>query len=144
MKEDELRRLMQDMEFPPPDPAAKQRAIDLAMAEFHALEKQTDIGPKKIQGLLSRMRLMSIFQTQPRRTLMASSHKKWLFSGIATASVVVIGVAMTLQYAPSIAPLYESAKESPQLSNAAAAPAAAAPAAAAPAADAACGRCSCG
>ena len=100
MKEDELRRLMQDLEIPPPDPAAKQRAIDMAMAEFHALEKQADTGPKKIQGLFSRMRLMSIFQAQPGRTLMTSSHRKWLFSGIATASVVAIGVAMTSQYAP--------------------------------------------
>ena len=102
MNEDELKKMFEDAAAHTPDPQAKKRALNAAMAEFaslHEREKTEEVKNKKqSQGFFRRFRLTSSSDKQNRRQDMKISNflrNRWLLTGVATACVAFFGVMLT-------------------------------------------------
>lgn len=99
---------------PPADTSAKKRAIALAMAEFDLAKNQstqtkTDVSEKKsfsFQGFLNWLRPTGTNpQSASRSDTMKMPSKKFLLSGLATASVAAVGLVMLQNHNPVISTL---------------------------------------
>ncbi len=97
MNDDELNQAFDNT--PAPDPEARRRAMERAMAEFRAVHK-----PTFFQGL--RRRLRPTGDNNPIRTiLMAISRQRLAISGLASVCVVALGILLlnhTLQPDPAL------------------------------------------
>jgi Ca-activated chloride channel family protein len=103
--DDELDKQIRDGlkgDIPPPDPAAKRRAIAMARAEFEAEhaqltenKKEKEI-QKRPQGLLGWLRL--IIGSKPEKEgAMIPFNQKLIYSGVAAAAVAAVAVGISLQ-----------------------------------------------
>lgn len=87
---------------PPVDEAAKQRAINLAMAEFRAYQREKAREKKNfIQGLWQRLRPTDSTNANRRRTIM-SYYQRILVAGMSTACVGLIALGVFSQYMGSV------------------------------------------
>ena len=81
------------------DADAKRKTLDLAMAEFNRVHHQqssenvSQKNTKTFQGFWTWLRLMVRSNPNPEEHPMKNQHK-WLYSGIATASLAVFGVLL--------------------------------------------------
>lgn len=100
MNDEELRQRLAERAQNTMDPAAKQRAIAAAMAEFNhhqqAAEKPSQKNWKIRQGFFQWLRLTSQSQLENRRKDMTLAHQKWLMGSIATGCVAVFAVMVSL------------------------------------------------
>lgn len=117
MNDEELHQAFQAI--PEPDSEAKKRAVNLAMAEFQAVQRAEAVEPgvneknKKrfFQGFLSWWRLTGDNNPE-RNTTMPFAQKKLIIGGMATSSLVVLGAVMFTQYSalldqPRVNPVHE-------------------------------------
>jgi Ca-activated chloride channel family protein len=105
MNDDELDQQIKDGlngELPPPDPAAKRRAIAMAREAFAAEHAQVfeSIEEKEnknsSQGFWGRLRLILGQRAEKERT-MTTYNPKLMYSGVATAAVMAVAVGLVLQ-----------------------------------------------
>ncbi|MEE4191345.1 MAG: hypothetical protein V2I66_07185, partial [Halieaceae bacterium] len=105
MNDDELDKQIQqglNGELPPPDPAAKRRAIAMAREAFvaeHAQAAETIEEKEKVkasQGFWARLRLI-LGQRAEKEGTMSTYNPKLMYSGVATAAVMAVAVGLALQ-----------------------------------------------
>ena len=95
MDEAPLKQILQDYEAPAADENAKKRAVNLALAEFDAVEKQAENqGQKKSQGISLLARLTGGSNKQQRR---APVNKKLVYGGMATAMAVIFATSIVYE-----------------------------------------------
>lgn len=95
MDEKKIKDALHKMDIPAHDENAQKRALNLAMAEFEAIQKNNE---KKSQGNSILARLMSRTQQNKGHTTMETKQKKkMIYGGMATAMAVVLiaGVSFT-------------------------------------------------
>ncbi len=96
MDEAQLKKILGDAPVPPSDDNARKVALNLAMAEFEAAQKESNkISPKFFQGSSLWGRLTGRTHSQRREPM----NKKLVYGGMATAMVVVLAATVTLQQA---------------------------------------------
>ncbi|MEE9354807.1 MAG: VWA domain-containing protein [Methylococcaceae bacterium] len=90
MNEEKLKKILSDSNVPPYDKNAKKRAMNVAMAEFDAVQtKVLQKNHKKSQGLSFLSRLINSLKQDNRNTTMK---KSWVYGGLATTMVAVLAI----------------------------------------------------
>ncbi|MAH04123.1 MAG: hypothetical protein CL561_00985 [Alphaproteobacteria bacterium] len=101
MDDQKLDKILENLDIPTPDANAKKRALNLAMAEFGAHQKEKE---KNSQGFGFFRRLIGIANdktdTQRRDPMAEKSRKKFIYGGMATAAAVIIVAGIGLNMAP--------------------------------------------
>lgn len=97
MTDEKLHHLLNDMDIPALDKEKKKQAINLAMTEFNAYQQeQAAVEKMKPQGFWSWLRPTSVFNSVGRRYSMTFLKNKMFYTGMATASVAVVGMLLVL------------------------------------------------
>ncbi len=94
MDDAQLKKLLGDAPVPPADDNARKVTLNLALAAFEKNQKNE----KNLQGVGFWARLTHRTHSTRRETM----NKKYLYGGMATAMVVVLAAAVTLQNGPLI------------------------------------------
>jgi Ca-activated chloride channel family protein len=96
MDEAKLKKILSDVEVPKPDENARKMAINLAVAEFKALEEARKNAP---QGFSFLSRLMGRTNTYSRRRdpMELRTKQRLMYGGLATAMAVILVVGVTTQ-----------------------------------------------
>ncbi|UTA47674.1 von Willebrand factor type A domain-containing protein [Simiduia sp. 21SJ11W-1] len=89
---DDLERALNEAQQAPVNESAKARAINAALAEFDLAQKKSN----QRQGFWQGLRPMGTLTTLGQ-SIMELFQRKWLYSGIAAASVAVLTVMVTQQ-----------------------------------------------
>ncbi len=98
MDEAQLKKILGDAPVPKADDNARKTALNLAMAEFEAAQKESNnISPKFFQGSSLWGRLTGRTHSQRREPMEKKMNKKLVYGGMATAMVVVLAAGVTLQ-----------------------------------------------
>ncbi len=93
MDEAQLKKILGDAPVPQADDNARKTALNLAMAEFEAAQKESN---KIIQGSSLWDRLTGRTHSQRRESMEKKTNKKLVYGGMATAMVVVLAATVTL------------------------------------------------
>lgn len=91
MSEDELTRLFGEANQQQPNPEKRRQAIEAAKAEF---VKVSENSAETSQGNDESDRPMTNIMNLSRREKMSQIGKRWLYSGIASAAVIVLAVSI--------------------------------------------------
>ena len=89
-----LQDALQDVAQVPASEEAKARAMHAAMAAFDVAQQEKNSNAH--QGFLQRWR-QRVKSTTPRLNIMATFQRKWLYTGMAAASVAVLALMVTQQ-----------------------------------------------
>lgn len=92
MDDAHLKKILQQHDGKPVDDNARKRAVNLAVSEFEAYQKEKQ---KSFQGKGFFARLTGITNKDERKTPM--KNKKYIYGGMATAMAVVLAVGLSLQ-----------------------------------------------
>ena len=92
--EKNLQDALNDVAATEPSAHARERAMQAALAAFDQVQVEKNLPVH--QGLLQRCR-QRVKSTTQRMTIMANFQRKWLYSGMAAASVAVLAVMVTQQ-----------------------------------------------
>jgi len=88
MDDDQLKKIMQEMETPAPQRNARQSAVNAALYEFQEHHNKKS---KKFQGIAILSRLMGNTNSKNRRTTMEQkTRKNFMYGGMATAMAVIL------------------------------------------------------
>jgi Ca-activated chloride channel family protein len=95
MKEEELKRLFGEASQQNPDPEKRRQAIEAAKAEFLALSQgDSQKSENTSQGNDDSVRPIANIFSLSRREKMSQISQRWLYSGIASAAVIVLAVSI--------------------------------------------------
>lgn len=98
--DDELKRMLSDIDIPPPDETAKKRALAMARTEFELMQGQGEQNiSKRSQGLLGWLRLIVGSEPDNGRAIMPFN-RKLMYSGVAAVAVGAVAVGITYQNQP--------------------------------------------
>lgn len=95
MDESALKKIMQDIEIPPADENAQKRAVNLALAEFKAHQKEKS--EKSAQGTSFLSRLIGRSTPKRGKNDMKMGKRGLVFAGTGTALAVVLVAGLTMQ-----------------------------------------------
>lgn len=96
--DEELQSKLRELDIPPPDDAAKKRAIAMAREEFESVQRAQSTGEEQAsQGIFQWLRLIVGKHADNRRAIMPFN-QKLIYSGITAAALGAIAVGITLQY----------------------------------------------
>lgn len=101
MNDEELQALFASTDKLAPSAEARQRARSAAMAAFTAaqgsVDEQSEKNATNDQGNANNVRPMADTNVIHRRKVMQALSQKWVFSGLASAAVLVLAVAVLFQ-----------------------------------------------
>lgn len=95
MDESALKKIIQDIEIPPVDENARKQAVNLAVAEFKACQKEKS--EKSAQGTSFLARLIDRSTPEKGRDEMKFGKKGFVFAGTGTALAVVLVAGLAMQ-----------------------------------------------
>ncbi len=111
MDEAQLKKILGTAPVPPTDENARKTALNLAMAEFEAAQKENQ---KNFQGSSLWDRLTGRTHSQRRESMEKKMNKKFVYGGMATAMVVVLAATVTLRDNPELSPFQALTEQATQ------------------------------
>lgn len=97
MSDQDLDKIFQQTEIPPPSAGAKRRAMNMAVAEFEEVQNEAQKSSSFFQGFLSSLRLIGKSNDSDRRKDMNKKTLPWVYGSVVGVSMALFAGLMVIR-----------------------------------------------